>query len=87
MIDETNNRITTREFYDELKEMRQEQADMERRILAKIDSIRTCKVEEHQAIYAEIADVRVKSNRIDGVISAALILGNSIAIAFGIRQQ
>lgn len=87
MADISNDRVTTREFYDELKEMRSEQTEMERRILEKIDSIKNCKHEEHQAIYAEIADVRVKSNRIDGVISAVVILGNSIAIAFGIRQQ
>ena len=87
MADETNNRITTREFYDALIEQNKRMVEMERRIVEKIDSIRNCKVEEHQAIYAEIADVRVKSNRIDGVISAAVVLGNSIAIAFGIRQN
>ena len=82
-----NDRITTREFYDALLDQNERMDDMERRILARIDTIKACFDKESKDIHAEIADVRVKSNRIDGVISAALILGNSIAIAFGIRQQ
>ena len=82
-----NDRVTTREFYDELKEMRSEQAEMERRIVAKLDGIRACFVQESKDVHAEIADVRVKSNKIDGVIGAIVIVGNAVAIALGIRQN
>ena len=82
-----NDRVTTREFYDALLDQNDRMDETERRIVAKLDAIRVCFVQESKDIHAEIADVRVKSNRIDGVISAALILGNSIAIAMGIKQN
>ena len=85
MID--NNRITTREFYDALLDQNDRMDETERRIIKRLDAIKECFNKESKELHKEISDVRVKSNKIDGIISAALVLGNSIAIAMNIRQN
>ena len=82
MAEDENNRVTTREFYAELKEMRKDMAEMERRILAKLDTITGEFPTRH-----EFNDLKTKSNRVDAIIGTVTVLGSLLAAALGIRQQ
>ena len=80
--DDKNNRVSTREFYAELMALREDQAVMERRILARIDGI-TGKF----ATVREVDELRNKSNRVDALIGTVTVISTLVAAALGIRQQ
>ena len=82
-----NDRVTTREFYDALLDQNDRMDETERRILKELGAIRACFNKETKELHKEISEVRVKSNKIDGVIGAIVIVGNAVAIALGIRQN
>lgn len=72
------NRITTRQFYEALLQIKGEMGDMERRITNKIDCIPAHQA-QIDALDYDVKELRKKSNLWDGINSIGLVLGAIIA--------
>jgi hypothetical protein len=75
-------RITTQQFYESLLNIKEDMAEMERRILAKIDCI-PGQATQINDLREDVKDLRTKSNVWDGLNSIALIIGTFIGARLG----
>jgi len=86
--DDANNggRVTTRELYDALQQQNRERAEMERRILGKLDDV--CDVvsrhdERIKKNDIEITNLRNRSNILDIALGVATALAATISTVIG----
>ena len=91
-----NNRVSTREYFAELqklraeqkadfKEVRKDQADMERRIVAKIDCIgdEFATKKDVENLEEGVADLRKRNRITDVALSIGIIFSTTIGAIFG----
>lgn len=75
-----NDKIKPREFYAELRLLRQEQRDMEIRIVDKIDGIG-----DKYATKEDVTDLRKRIRNSDIFLGAAVVISGAIGSIFGNR--
>jgi hypothetical protein len=76
-----NNRVTTAEFYRALLDIKDEIAQMERRLVEKIDCIPDRN--ELNNIKDDVTDLKKRSNTWDGLNSLGIVVGTVIGALFG----
>jgi len=82
-------RVTTRELYIALQEQNKERADMERRILTKMDTVCDSVSRQDERIKRnseEVEKLRTRSNINDVAVGIAAAVASAIAAAFGVRH-
>jgi len=89
--DDANNggRVTTRELYDALQQQNRERAEMERRILGKLDDV--CDVvsrhdERIKKNDAEITNLRSRSNINDVAVGVAAAIAAAVSAVIGANK-
>lgn len=82
-------RVTTRELYNALQEQNKERADMERRILTKMDNVCDSVSRQDERIKKndrEIEKLRNRSNLNDVAVGIGAAIAAAISAAFGVRH-
>jgi hypothetical protein len=82
-------RVTTRELYNALQEQNKERADMERRILGKMDAVCNLVNRQDERIKRnseEVEKLRTRSNVNDIAVAIAAGVSSAVAAVFGVRN-
>ena len=82
-------RVTTRELYNALQEQNKERADMERRILTKMDSVCDSVSRQDERIKKndrEIEKLRNRSNINDVAVGIGAAIAAAVSAVFGVRH-
>lgn len=86
---ENGGRVTTRELYNALQEQNKERADMERRILTKMDTVCESVSRQDERIKKndrEIEKLRNRSNINDVAVGIGAAIAAAVSAVFGVRH-
>ncbi len=86
---ENGGRVTTRELYNALQQQNKERADMERRIVGKIDDICDAVSRHDERIKRnsqEVDKLRNRSNVNDIAVGIGAAIAAAVSAVFGVRH-